>query len=429
MNARGSLLVYQSFSRLFPRLARLPVRSVTACKPFDLHQHGGPCWFPTSTRSFSIGSRLLSSVEHSENSDKQHPHSTRTVFVFGFKSPTTETKLQEYFSQFGEIESFTVPRKSITKQSRGFALVKYKSEDDFENVLRQTHVLDGHNLAVEKSRPILPLREKTCFVQVRNLDSKTRKEDLQEHFSKYGSVEAIDWPTDPATNSKREFCFVQFSFPEQAGEATKNLNQSLDGMEIEVLMSNSKICTSLAATNKLNVCADSTVEAVATYFGKFGKIKSIWANYSPVGTSSLLKPMFSLIFEDESSVKEISLQTHFIEDQEVFPSRGLSKSFATKPFEKQIFIDELPHQFKASNVIQYFRQFGNVKHCRVTEDPKTGKNLNCVVTFATAEVVSKVMAEGKHQLDNKEIRVRRVGYRQVDDGSVNIINIITSTVG
>ena len=367
MNARGSLLAYQSFSRVFPRLARLP--SVTACKPFDRHQNGGSCLFPTSTRSFTVGSRLLSLEQRSDSSQKQHPHSTRTVFVFGFKSPTTEAKLQEYFAQFGEIESFVLPRKfkNLREKSRGFALVKYKSEDDFEKVLFQTHVLDGHDLDVEKSRPNLPRVGETCFVQVRNLDSKTRKEDLQEHFSKYGSVKAIDWPTDSATNSKHEFCFVQFSLPEEAEEATKDLNQRLGGMDLKVLMSNSKKCKHVATTNSLAVCVNATPQAVAAYFGKFGKIKSISGKFSP------RKPKFLLVFEDESSVKKISLQTHFIENEEVFPSRD-APNVPAREYEKQIFTDDVfPNLAEGSKVIPCFRQFGKtvVSQKVVLEPAKT----------------------------------------------------------
>ena len=351
----------------------------------------------------------------------------RTIFVTSFKRPITEDNLREHFAQFGEIESFTWALTKITKRSRGFAHITYKSEDDVENVLRQPHVLGGRHLVVQKSRPILHQFEKTCFVQVRNVDSKVKKEDLKEHFSKYGSVVAIDWPVDVKTNSKHDFCFVQFSSTDEAELASRDINQTLFDQDVQVQKSNSKICTNLAATNRLVVSANATVEAVVAYFGKFGKIKSAWGNYSIVGTDFPLYPMYSLLFEEEKSVHEISKQTHFIQGQEVFPSRGLPKSALAYPFEKKVFVDELPMKVTKDDVTRYFRQFGQVQHVYFTEEPGSGKTLNCVVTLMTVQDVNKVMVEEKHWLNEKEIRVRRFGYRNVDNATINIINATSST--
>ena len=57
------------------------------------------------------------------------------------------------------------------------------------------------------------------------------------------------------------------------------------------------MCTSLTKSNRIVVSADAAIEAVVVYFGKFGKIRSAWANYN-TGTN----PMFSLLFEDEHTV-------------------------------------------------------------------------------------------------------------------------------
>jgi len=430
MNIRGSFLVYQSFSRLFPRVARLSFRPASTGNAFlILHQHGSTSVFPTS-RNFSVGSRSLSTSEQSEKTEKQGnmPQSReRTVFVTNFRPPITEGSLREHFAQFGEVESFSLARTKVTNRALGYAFVKFKSEDDVENVLRQSHILGGRQLVVQKSRPILPQLGKTCFVQVRNVDPQTRKEVLQEHFSKYGSVLAIDQPVDIKTNSKGGLCFVQFSSVEEAERAANDESQTLCGQEVLVQKSSSKVCTSLGDTNRVVVCADETVESIVAYFGKFGKIKSVWGSFSHVGAN--LMPMFSLLFEDEHSVKEISKQTHFIQEQEIYPQRGLPKPVLKQAFEKKIVVDKLPDQVNTEDVIKYFRHFGNVQHCHFLEDPQTGKTLNCTVTFMTLQDVNKVMVEEKHQLLDKEVRVRRLGYRNVDDATTNIVNVASSTAG
>ena len=49
----------------------------------------------------------------------------------------------------------------------------------------------------------------------------------------------------------------------------------LGGQEILVQKSNSLICKKVASTNRLVVYADTTVEATANYFNKFGQIDAV----------------------------------------------------------------------------------------------------------------------------------------------------------
>ena len=429
MNARGSLLAYQSFSRLFTRFAYRPVRPTIKSSTFlTLRQDGGPLPSFSATRKCSTDSRLFSS-DQSENSAQQEdmPDSReRTLFVANFRQPVTEETLRNHFSQFGEIENFTWARTNVTKRDRGFAFVTYKKKEDFENVLRQSHELYSRQLVVQKSTPIPPQRYKTLSVQVQNVDAKMRKEDLLEHFSKFGSVVAIDWPVDTITNIKRGFCFVQFSTTEEAEEAARIENQILGVQEILVQKSNSTTCKNVASTNRLVVCADLTVEAIATYFSKFGKIDAIWGNFTTVGANSTIMPLFSLLFKEKCPVNEISKKSHFINGKEVFVLRSIPKPVLAYPFENKVVVDELPDEVTVGDVVSYFKQFGGLQQCQSTEDPVTGKKLNYTLTFVTLVDVQKVMVDEKHKLCGKEVRVRRLGYRNLDETTLNIINATSS---
>lgn len=421
MNVRSSFFVYQSFSRLFSRFARLTqqVRPLITGNPSRSPRQYGDLSM-TGTRIISTNVPLLSAEEHPKKLEKVLRVHERTVFVTNFRNPVTEETLREYFSQFGEIENFEWVRTKVTRRTKGYAFVTYKNKEDYANVLRQSHTLNGGQMIVKTSRPILPESDTTCFVIVNNVDAKMRKEDLLEHFSKYGTVVAIDWPIDKVARSRLDHCFLQFSSEEEVEEAANDERQILGDQEVLVRKSTSRISKHLTTTNRLLVLADSTVESIAAYFGKFGEVEAVWGNFKSVGPNSSVIPMFSVVFKKASSVQEISKQSHFINDQEVFTLRGVNKPIFQ--FEKKIVVDELPDLVSAENVIQHFQQFGPIQHCHFAEDPRNGQNLNCTINFCHHESVRKAMINENHNLRGKQVRVRRVGYRHVDKTSMEIIN-------
>ena len=278
----------------------------------------------------------------------------------------------------------------------------------------QSHTLNGSQLTVKTSRPVLPESDTTCFVVVNNVDTKMRKEDLLEHFSKYGTVVAIDCPIDHVARSRFNHCFVQFSLKEEVEEAAKDERQILGDQEVLVQKSTSRISKhlSLTTTNMLLVLAESTVESIATYFGKFGEVEAVWGNFDCVGP---IPPSFQcLMFYSRKPVlyKKLARQSHFIDDQEVFTLRGVNKPVFQ--FEKKIVVDQLPDLVSAENVIQHFQQFGPIQHCHFAEDPRSGQKLNCTINFCDHVSMRKAMINENHNICGKQVRVRRVGYRHVD---------------
>jgi RNA recognition motif-containing protein len=70
---------------------------------------------------------------------------------------------------------------------------------------------------------------------VSNLSYKTREEDLQDSFAKYGAVSRCRIIKDPHTRESRGFGFVTFENATDAAEALESLNHTeLDGRQINV---------------------------------------------------------------------------------------------------------------------------------------------------------------------------------------------------
>ncbi|HEY9712419.1 MAG TPA: RNA-binding protein [Chroococcales cyanobacterium] len=70
---------------------------------------------------------------------------------------------------------------------------------------------------------------------VGNLSFKTTEAELEEAFSKSGTVVSVAIPTDRETGRKRGFGFVEMGSVEEAEAAVKEFNgQTIDGRQIVV---------------------------------------------------------------------------------------------------------------------------------------------------------------------------------------------------
>lgn len=413
MTTRASSLVCPSICRL---LRGVSTQSVIPFHPIlGSWQIGCPRMFGARALSFQFRPRLLFTANLSEGSHKLGENSIsqeRTVFVTNFKWPVTEKSLREHFEKFGEVKDYVWGKTKLTKRARGFALVQFQNENDFNDVLRQPHDLFGHQLTVKKYQKRPWMTGETFFVKVRNVDAKWRKEELMNHFSKYGSVVAVDWPINIFTKTKQDTCFVQFSSTEQADKASRDENQLFGDQKMEVIRSNSQLNDWLGGTNRLLVSADTTVESVANYFTKFGSIEAIWGNFSNVAPNGMLCPTFSLTFKEASSVQEISKQTHLIDGEEVFTLRGTPNPAPSYPFERRIVVDKIPDEVTKKDVTEYFDQFGIVQKVYFATVPETDVKLTFTVTFERHEAVRRAIAEENHSLRGQKVRVRSVGYRK-----------------
>jgi RNA recognition motif-containing protein len=76
------------------------------------------------------------------------------LFVGNLSYSTTNERLQEAFSQFGEVLSATVIMDRATGQSRGFGFVEYEAETAAKSAIDSLNgtVLDGRSITVNVAR-------------------------------------------------------------------------------------------------------------------------------------------------------------------------------------------------------------------------------------------------------------------------------------
>lgn len=77
-----------------------------------------------------------------------------TLFVARLSYSTPESKILDFFSNYGRIRRLRLVRDKKTGKSKGYAFVEFEHERDFEKAYRRTHrcVIDGATILVDYER-------------------------------------------------------------------------------------------------------------------------------------------------------------------------------------------------------------------------------------------------------------------------------------
>lgn len=169
------------------------------------------------------------------------------IYVKNFPPETTDEKLREMFSEFGEIKSCCV-EKNPEGKSKGFGFVCFHDPDHAEQAVRVMHGKEINGRALYASRAQRKEERQEELKQrlekqraerlskyvpgvnlyVKNLDDNIDDERLKEAFSHYGPITSAKVMTD-ANGRSKGFGFVCFTQPEQAARAVTEMNATLVG--------------------------------------------------------------------------------------------------------------------------------------------------------------------------------------------------------
>lgn len=169
------------------------------------------------------------------------------IYVKNFPPDTTDEKLREMFSEFGEIKSCCV-EKDPEGKSKGFGFVCFHDPDHAEQAVKTMHgkEFNGRPLYAsraqrkeERQEELKQRLEKQraerqskyvsgVNLYVKNLDDSIDDEQLKNAFCQYGSITSAKVMTDASGRSKG-FGFVCFTQPDQAARAVTEMNATLVG--------------------------------------------------------------------------------------------------------------------------------------------------------------------------------------------------------
>lgn len=166
---------------------------------------------------------------------------TGKLFVGALSRDTTDDGFRNFFLKFGEMSDCILMRHPSTGLSRGFGFVTFLTESSRQAAIAATRsMLDGRKIDVKPavSREEMSKVEEAKSsgqnpkkIIVQSLSPETTKEDLEEYFSKYGSINDAVIITERETRKSRGFGFVSFDAPDSVAKATNESPHTIKGRE------------------------------------------------------------------------------------------------------------------------------------------------------------------------------------------------------
>jgi len=142
-----------------------------------------------------------------------------SVLVTGLPAGVTQTKVRQYFKDYGHVNSINV--KLETDKVSSSALIEFRSNEDVQSALLR----DGKYFA-DKQIKVVAASGFTLYVT--NYPPTADDAYIYKLFQECGEVFNIRWPS-LKFNPHRRFCYVTFKSHDEAARATKLHGQILPG--------------------------------------------------------------------------------------------------------------------------------------------------------------------------------------------------------
>jgi len=199
------------------------------------------------------------------------------IFVGHLPLDTTDAELRGYFGQFGEIVDSVIMVDKDTMRPRGFGFVTFKTMEAVNAVINKSggHEMKGRQLQVRKYFPkaeydaekakgaasnVLnfkdnhhhhrqadgnddkdgsqhkgPMRiDPGLKIFVGGIAPGTVESDVEQYFSEFGKVMAVDMPLHNVYKAPRGFAFVGFEDTDAVEKATRDRFHQINGKTVEV---------------------------------------------------------------------------------------------------------------------------------------------------------------------------------------------------
>jgi RNA recognition motif-containing protein len=205
------------------------------------HKKGGQAPAPVASRPSTEATVAATLAKARPKKPDDDSRNLLTVFVSNLEFKVDEKKLEDIFSQFGEIKEVRLVR-NFKGLSKGYAYIEFTTIESVKKALK------SDRMKIE-DRPtfISELDKRTKFkypseieknkLFVKNLAPEVTESDLRKVFEKYGGLKDIRIVTYRNGHSKGS-AYVEFVDELTASQALKADAMLLAGRNIEVAISN-----------------------------------------------------------------------------------------------------------------------------------------------------------------------------------------------
>ncbi|CCH46665.1 putative RNA-binding protein [Wickerhamomyces ciferrii] len=191
---------------------------------------------PSTSESINE-SKTESNISSNPNPSSQHKvdlsRDAAKMFIGGLDWDTSEERLKEYFSKFGEVIDHTIMRESSTGRSRGFGFLTFAEPRSVDEVVKTEHVLDGKVIDPKRAIP-RDEQDKTGKIFVGGIAPEVRPKEFENFFGKFGTIIDAQLMLDKDTGRSRGFGFVTFDAPDAVDRVCQGRYLDFNGRQIEV---------------------------------------------------------------------------------------------------------------------------------------------------------------------------------------------------
>ncbi|KAG1663848.1 Heterogeneous nuclear ribonucleoprotein 27C [Nymphon striatum] len=164
-------------------------------------------------------------------------HSSESkIFVGGLSWETDRDSLSNHFSKYGEVVDCVVMKDNGTGKSRGFGFVTFKEPSVVQNILRDTHLLDGRTIDPKPCNPrSVQLQKKASNFKIflGGLPLDITETDLKNFFGNYGHVTEVTIMYDQEAKRCRGFGFLSFDSEQSVKKACHDHFVHIKGKQVE----------------------------------------------------------------------------------------------------------------------------------------------------------------------------------------------------
>ena len=204
-----------------------------------------------------------------------------SVLVTNLPPEVTETKVRQYFKEYGHINSLKTEVEGEGENRSKTALIEFRSNEDVQSaLLRDGKYFQDRQVAVKAATGMT--------IYVTNYPPEADDEYFRNLFKDCGTIFSIRWPS-LKYNAHRRFCYISFRDPAGAAAATQlNGTKLKGGFKLSALYSDpSRKKPREGAMAEGREVHTSSIDSSLTE----EDLKEVFAKYGAVETVRLLKTM------------------------------------------------------------------------------------------------------------------------------------------
>ena len=145
---------------------------------------------------------------------------TPKVLLQQLNAETTEEKIKEYFSAYGEVKLVKIKMDTEGK-SECFGFVLFNDDNDINKLFRVEHSIDGTAIKIQRILPSDSEKMKTKKLFVGGLPHALKEHHLRSYFEKFGKIQYFQFVMNKTTNIRKTYCFIVFEDADSVDKITE----------------------------------------------------------------------------------------------------------------------------------------------------------------------------------------------------------------